>query len=192
MRALGLSLLLAATVCAQAPVISALGIARTITRDRILLQTEGRTAVLFANNETKVWRGKWGTALTAVQPGDRLSVRYRPDSAHPIILELYANITHVWGRITAVASDRFEVDQNYNADPQSGYRRVKRRITFNSDTKFDESAPQDLRVGRDVDIIGLETDANVQATRVTIYEDRAPIRMPAGARVIAPDGSVHK
>ena len=99
---------------------------------------------------------------------------------------------HVWGRVSAMTKSGFEVDQNFNADPQSGYQRRKRQITFNSKTKFEASARQDLRVGRTVDIIGLETtDSGVQATRVIVYDGNVPVRMPAGARVIAPDGSVH-
>ena len=86
----------------------------------------------------------------------------------------------------------FEVDQNFNADPRSGYRRGKRQIAFNSKTKFEESAREDLRVGRIVDILGLETAiSGVQATRVIVYEGNRPVRMPAGIRVIAPDGSIH-
>lgn len=101
-------------------------------------------------------------------------------------------LEHVWGRISAVTKSGFEVDQNFNADPQSGYRRGKRHITFNSKTKFEESTRDDLRVGRTVDILGLETaSAGVQATRIIVYEGNHPIRMPAGARVITPDGSVH-
>jgi Domain of unknown function (DUF5666) len=101
-------------------------------------------------------------------------------------------LEHVWGRISAINKSGFEVDQNFNADPQSGYRRGKRQITFDSKTKFEESAPQDLRVGRTVDIIGRETtDGDVHATRITVYEGNAPVRMPAGARVTTPDGSVH-
>ena len=128
--------------------------------------------------------------LTVVQPGDKVLVTYRQDSTRPVILDLYANITHVWGRISAVTQGGIEVDQNFNADPQSGYRRGKRQITFNSDTEFEESVRQDLRIGRTVDIIGLETDSDVQATRVTVYDRNAPVRMPAGARTITPDGSV--
>jgi Domain of unknown function (DUF5666) len=100
-------------------------------------------------------------------------------------------LEHVWGRISALTKSGFEVDQNFNADPQSGYRRGKREIKFNSKTKFEESAREDLRVGRTVDILGLETSSGVQATRVIVYEGNRPVRMPAGARVIAPDGSVH-
>ena len=40
---------------------------------------------------------------------------------------------------------------------------------FDSDTEFEESAPEDLRIGRDVDIIGLVTgDTRVQASRITV------------------------
>ena len=101
-------------------------------------------------------------------------------------------LEHVWGRISAMTKSGFEVDQNFNADPQSGYRRGKRQITFNSKTKFEESAREDLRVGRTVDILGLETTSSgVQATRVIVYEGNRPVRIRAGVRVISPDGSVH-
>ena len=84
------------------------------------------------------------------------------------------------------------MDQNFNADPQSGYRRGKREITFTSKTRFEGSAREDLRVGRTVDILGIETaKSGVQATRVIVYEGNRPVRMPAGARVTAADGSVH-
>jgi hypothetical protein len=96
---------------------------------------------------------------------------------------------HVWGRISATTKSGFEVDQNFNADPQSGYRRGKRQVTFNSATKFEGSERQDLRVGRTGDIIGIDTTrSGVRATRVIVYEGNAPARMPSGARVMAPDG----
>jgi len=103
-----------------------------------------------------------------------------------------ARLEHVWGRVSAVTKSGFEVDQNFNADPQSGYRRGKRRITFNSKTKFEESTREDLRVGRTVDIIGLETTiSGVEAARVIVYEGNRPVRMPTGARVTSTNGSVH-
>jgi hypothetical protein len=191
MRLPALSLLLITTVPAQTQLVSLVGTARTITRNEIVVQTGAGATLLYADNETKVWRGQSGNVLTVVRPGDEVLVRYRQDSNRLVIVGLYANITHVWGRITVVTKDGFEVDQNFNADPQSGYRRGKRQITLSSGTKFEESARQDLRAGRMVDIIGLETtDPGVQATRVIVYEGNAPVRMPAGARVIAPDGSV--
>jgi len=163
-----------------------MGTAMTITRDQIVVQTAGPGAtLLYSDYKTKVWRGQSGNALTAVQPGDNILVRYRQDSARLMIVDLWANITHVWGRVAAVTKVGFEVDQNFNADPQSSYLRRKRQITFNSDTEFEASVPQDLRVGRTVDIIGMDTpDSGVQAARITVYDGNAPVRMPARARLI--------
>ena len=116
-----------------------------------------------------------------------------------LVLSLFVTATvfsqpelkHVWGRISAITKSGFEVDQNFNADPQSGYQRGKRQITFDSKTKFEGSARQDLQVGRTADIIGLETTSSrVHATRVIVYEGNAPVRMPANARVMATNGSV--
>jgi hypothetical protein len=191
MRVLAWFLLLITTASAQTRLASLIGTARTITRDQIVVQTGTGTTLLYADDETKIWRGQSSNVLTVVRPGDKVLVRYRQDSARPVIVDLYTNITHVWGRISSVTKAGFDVDQNFNADPQSGYRRGKRQITLNSDTEFEESARQDLQVGRTVDIVGLETtDSGVQATRVTVYDGNAPVRMPTGARVIAPDGSV--
>ena len=62
---------------------------------------------------------------------------------------------------------------------------------FDSDTEFEESAREGLRIGRDVDIIGLVTgDTRVQASRITMYEGHAPVRMPTGGRIILPNGTV--
>jgi hypothetical protein len=103
----------------------------------------------------------------------------------------YENLDHVWGRITKIGSAEFEVDQNFNADPQSAYRRRPRQIVFNSHTRFEASASEDLHVGRTVDIIGLKMNSSrVKATRIIVYEGNAPVRMPAGAAVLAPDGSL--
>jgi len=100
-----------------------------------------------------------------------------------------SDVTHVWGRITAVTQSGLQADQNFIADPQSAYRRGKRNITFNSATKFQGSLPQDLREGRTVDIIGIATRTGVQATRVIVYEGNRPVRMTAGAPVTATNGS---
>ena len=103
-----------------------------------------------------------------------------------------ANFTHIWGRITSVSGNTFGVDQNFNADPKSAYRRQQRQIIFDAKTRFESSAPQDLRTGRTVDIIALKlAGSEAQATRITVYEGNKPTRMPAGARVMAPDGTVH-
>ncbi|MES1260296.1 MAG: DUF5666 domain-containing protein [Acidobacteriota bacterium] len=106
--------------------------------------------------------------------------------------EVAANIDHITGRITEVRAGGFQVDQNFNADPQSGYRRRYREIVLKPATVFEGSAPEDLRVGRTVDVIGLKVDqTRVQATRIIVYEGRRPVRMQPG-RVVLPDGTVRE
>jgi len=165
-----------------------------VTRDEIVVQTGPQGSMLFyRDRESKIWRGESGNVLSVVQPGDEVMLRYRSDAGgRRVILDLYANFTHVWGRISKVQSREFEVEQNFNADPASGYRRGLRPITFDSKTIFEESAPEDLRVGRTVDIIGLKTtDSRVQATRITVYNaSLRPIRMQTPAKVRAPNGNV--
>lgn len=98
---------------------------------------------------------------------------------------------HVWGRIKSVGKSGFVVEQNYGAtDPHSAYRRQNRRIVIDSHTRFEDSAREDLRPGRDVDVIGTKDGSAVRATRVIVYEGNRPVRMPAGTRIIEPNGSV--
>lgn len=126
-----------------------------------------------------------------MQPGDEVLIKYWCDSAgRSIIRALYANIDPIWGRITSVTNDGFEVDQNFNADPESAYRRGLRQIAFDSETQFESSSPEDLSAGRTVDVIGLKlAGSRVQASRVIVYERNKPTRMHAGAIVIAPNGT---
>jgi hypothetical protein len=169
-----------------------MGTATTITGNQIVVRTGAGTNLLYADKETKVWRGKTGSVLSVVQPGDQVLVRFRQDSSgRSVILDLYANITHVWGRISKVTDAGFEVDQNFNADPQSAYRRRYRQITFDSDTRFEESTPANLVVGRTVDVIGLKTtELEVVATRITVYEGRRPVGMRPNSRVTLPNGTI--
>ena len=97
---------------------------------------------------------------------------------------------HVWGKIKSVGKSGFIIDQNYNADPQSAYVRQNRRVVIDSHTRFEASARQDLRAGRDVDVLGTKAGATVRATRVTVYKGNRPVRTREGARVIEPNGSV--
>jgi hypothetical protein len=193
LRGLTILLLVAIAMGAQPSFSVVAGKAVSIAGDQIVVQSgPGSSLLLFADKESQFWRGKMTHTLSVVQPGDDVILRYRKDSTgRSVIIDLHANIGHIWGRISKLGTGEFEVDENYNADPHSAYRRGFRQIAFDSETEFEESAPEDLRIGRDVDIIGLKTnDTRVQASRITVYEGHAPVRMPAGARVILPDGTV--
>jgi hypothetical protein len=94
------------------------------------------------------------------------------------------------GKIKSVGKTGFVIDQNYNADPQSAYVRQNRRIVIDSHTNFEETEREDLRAGRDVDIIGTTRGSAVRATRIVVYGGNRPVRARAGTRVILPNGSV--
>lgn len=194
MRVLAVSLLLPGLLAAQPPVQTFEGEVASVAADHLTVRSDARAAtVLYADPESRIWRGKTGNSLSVIRPGDEVSVRYRVQAGgRLVIVDLWANIDHVWGRITSVTAGQFEVDQNFNADPQSAYRRQARTVFIDADTQFQGSAAGDLRPGRTVDIIGAKTGASgIQASRIIVYEGNAPVRMPSGTRVIAPDGTVH-
>ena len=79
---------------------------------------------------------------------------------------------------------------NPNADSHSGYTRENKLIRFDSDTIFESSEKEDLKVGREVQTVGLDLrNGIVKATRVTIYEGKRPVRLGSG-KVIRPDGTI--
>ena len=99
-------------------------------------------------------------------------------------------IVNFSGVITKVSGDTFEVFTNPNADPQSAYKMEKKSVRFNADTIFLSSEKSDLKVGREVQTIGLDLkNGIVKATRVTIYEGKRPVRMGRD-KVLAPNGTI--
>ena len=102
---------------------------------------------------------------------------------------VWINIVNFFGVITNVDGDSFEVFTNPNADPLSAYKKEYRLVRFDSDTIFQSSEKEDLKPGREVHTVGLHLrNGIVNATRVTIYEGKRPVRM-RDAKVIGPDGT---
>jgi hypothetical protein len=94
-------------------------------------------------------------------------------------------------RITYVGVNGLQVDENYSAPSESGYRRGLRQIVYDSGTQWEESRPEDLKEGRDVFIIGLKlSGGELQATRITVYDGHKPVRTKPGTRVILPNGEI--
>ncbi len=52
---------------------------------------------------------------------------------------------------------------------------------MDADTIFDASAKEDLKVGRDVQMVGVDLrNGTTKATRVAVYEGNRPVRMKNG------------
>jgi len=179
---------------AAPPFLSTMGRADRIGTDTIAIQARGRMLQLYADRESKIWRGQWGKHLSAVRPGDEVIVRYRINPAgRAVIADLYANIEHVWGRVVKLTSTGFEVWQNPNSGAESGAHPRYCYVTVTPGTDFQFSSRSDVRVGRNVDVIGLaRPNSRVQAARVIVYEGNAPVQMPPNAPALTVDGSMSR
>jgi hypothetical protein len=115
-----------------------MGTVTGIAGDQLTVRSGATSTQLYADKDSQIWRGKTSNSLSLLQLDDEVWVRYRPSPIRGlVILDLYANIDHIWGRIHKITSSGFEVEQNFNADPQSGYRRGYRQVSYDSDTKFE-------------------------------------------------------
>ena len=123
--------------------------------------------------------------------GDDFSARCRTDDSGKLVAEvIWLNIVNFFGIITKVegGGDSFDMFTNPKADPQSGYIKKNLKVTLDSDTLFSASAKEDLKAGRDVQMVGLDLKKRmVRATRLTVYQGNRPVRMGNG-KVLPPTG----
>jgi hypothetical protein len=164
-----------------------------VSGDRIEVGDADGTHVLYSDAASAIWRGKDYHDFSVLRPGDEVAIAYRNDAqSRAVVIDLSANIDQVEGRITRVGRDGFQVDENYNAAPDSGYRRGLREIVYDSGTTWADSLAEDLKAGRDVFVIGLRLPGGkLEATRVTVYEGQAPVRMGTSSRCIGPAKEAH-
>ena len=183
MRTLIFALTVAGLLMAEKPAAQPfqvlIGRLTAVAGNRIEVQDAAGTHVLYSDAASNIWRGKDYHDFAVLQRGDEVDIRYRNDAqGRAVVMDLWANIDKVEGRITRVAHDGFQVDENYSADPDSGYRRGLREIIYDSGTQWEQSLPEDLKVGRDVFVIGLKLPSGkLEATRVIVYEGYTPVRM---------------
>jgi len=194
MRTLVLALVAAGLLIAQkppAPLFQVLmGRLTAVSGDRIEVQDSTGTHVLYSDVASDIWRGKDYHDFSVLELGDEVDIRYRNDTqSRAVVINLWANIDKVEGRITRIGRDGFQVDENYSADPDSGYRRGLREIIYDSGTRWESSLAEDLRIGRDVFVIGLKLPSGkLEATRVIVYEGHTLVRMKP-SRIMLPNGA---
>lgn len=187
-----LVLLAAAVFSLGAPSCLVIGRITAVSPNKIEVRDGTGKHAFYFDASSEVWRGQDYHDFSALRVNDDVTVQCRTGAdGHSIVTSLFANRDKVEGPITHVDQNGFQVDENYGADPQSGYRRGLRQVLFDSRTQWEESLPEDLRVGRAVFVMGLKLPGGeLRATRVTVYEGRRPVRMPPGTRIIDPNGQV--
>ena len=165
-------------------IIPVLGTVKAISVNVIYVDSGGHVTSVFTGDHTEVWKGKTSHDLSLVLVGDDFAGRCREDASGRLVAELIElNVVNVFGIITKVegGGEKFEMSTNPNADPKSGYERKVQKVVVDSATIFTASAKEDLKAGRDIQMVGLDLrNGTVRATRVTVYEGKWPVRMQNG------------
>jgi hypothetical protein len=171
------------------PIIPVIGIVKSISGNVISVDAGERIVAVFADEHTEIWKGKIFHDLSLIQVGDDFAARCRADNSGRLVAELIElNVVAFFGVITKVegGGEKFEMFTNPKADRQSGYEKKRRVVVVDADTIFTASAKEDLKAGRDVQMVGLDLrDGTVRATRLTVYDGNWPVRMK-DVRVLPP------
>jgi hypothetical protein len=161
-----------------------IGTVKAISGDIIYVASDGHVTSVFTNDHTKVWKGKIFHDLSLVLVGDDFAGRCREDASGRLVAELIElNVINFFGVIAKVegGGEKFEMFTNPKADPQSGYEKKRLVVVVDVDTIFTASAKEDLKAGRDIQMVGLDLrNGTVRATRVTVYDGDWPVRMKDG------------
>jgi len=100
-----------------------------------------------------------------------------------------SGFVNFYGVITGVTNGEFQILTNPNADPQSAYKQERKTIDFNRATAFEGSAPDNLKVARGVQVVGLaQKDGKILATKIVVYEGNAPVQQRRDVPVVLPSG----
>jgi hypothetical protein len=166
-----------------------IGTVKGVSGDMVSVDSDGKIVEITVDRNGEVWKGKTFHDLSPVRIGDDLSGRCRSVASGKLVCEaIWLNIVNYFGVITKVQQDTFEILTNPDADPQSAYGKETKIVQVDSDTQFNDSTKEDLKPGRNVQVIGLDQkNGTIRATRVIVYEGKRPVRMRSGT-VIAPDG----
>ena len=159
--------------------------------NRVYVNDELRVIALAVDAHAEIWKGKVFHDLSPVESGDRVFATCHLDASGNLVAEsIELNRFHSSAVITSVSDTGISVFTNPGADPQSGYMKESRIVEVDTDTIFEDSAREDLKPGRGVDMTGLDLGkGKVRATRVTIYEGNHAVRFKGG-RIVMPDGQI--
>jgi hypothetical protein len=165
---------------------AAVGLARvttvmSVSGNRITtINNHGQTEELVVDDNVRVWRGKYSTGLSQLQPGDHIMAHGRrdPSTGRLIVTDIMANWTSFTGSILSVSGSTFRVQVER---PASIFT-----VVYTADTEFQASRAQDIVEGRKIDVAGLvRQDGSIQATTVTVRDKNGlPTQVGQGTRTL--------
>ena len=155
----------------------------------VYIQSGVQLIALYSDDRTEAWKGRVFRDLSPVEVGDHIMAQYRTDASGKLVADaMWLNIVNFYGVITKTGDSEFEVFTNPNADPQSAYKKETKIVALDADTVFEDSVCQDLLLGRNVQVVGLDLkNGTTLATKVTVYDGKRPVRMGA-TPVTLPNG----
>src|SRR5215467_8068995 len=114
MRTPVLALTVAGVLMAQAPAAPPfqvlIGRLTAVSGNRIEVQDSAGTHVFYSDAASNIWRGKDYPDFSVLQLGDDVDIRYRNDAqSRAVVLDMWANIDKVEGRILRVGREGFQV-----------------------------------------------------------------------------------
>jgi hypothetical protein len=162
----------------EEPLTAIVGTVQSVNGNQIHVISGAKLVTLHVDDHTEIWKGKALRDLSPLEMGDDISARCRKVSGDLVAEAIWINIVSFSGVITKVKGSTFEVFTNPNADPQSAYKKEIKVVRLDSDTIFQSSEKRDLKVGREVQTVGLDLrNGAVKATQVMVYEKKLPERM---------------
>lgn len=170
----------------SAQLFSAEGLVTDVSPPAFSIRMNNTPMTLQSGRELTVWKGSLFHDLSPLRVGDHIYARYYYDQAgRPIVTKIWDNIVSLSGVINNVGNRRFTVFTNPGMRQPSAYRQENKIVEYNASTIFQDSLPSDIKVSRDVLVIGLSTpNGKVLATRVTVYEGNRPVRMGQDASIM--------
>ncbi len=142
---------------------SAAGVLVAVGDGSVSVTDDGHVRRFVVNKETEIWRGQ-GVGMRQLRLGDRLDIAYRIlGSGETVATQIWANIDRWDGKVTRITGNSVEVARIGEHGEPLGMAIVM----FDGRTLFNQGSQQDLRVGREIEVLGLVLNKHrIQATRV--------------------------
>jgi hypothetical protein len=150
------------------------GTVQSISGNQIHVISGAKLVTLHVDDHTEIWKGKVLWDLSPVENGDDISARCRKVSGELVAEAIWINIVNFSGVITKVKGGTFEVLTNPNTDPQSAYKKEIKVVRFDAETIFQSSEKRDLKVGREVQTVGLDLKNGIVKAEVIGWTVRVP------------------
>ena len=143
-----------------------------ISGNVIYVAAGAKPIALYTNAQTEIWKGTMFHDLSQVVVGDNITARYPHRRVQQVYRGRFGSISRTFTpSLPKLQAAALGVLTNPNADPQSAYRKENKSIEVDANTSIESCAREDLKQGRDVQVVGLVPgNGDIRATRVTVYE----------------------